>query len=77
MSNPPNASESTETPTVPDATSERRSKDGEGSTSAGSGRNGDKRKYSDAYTDATADVELVSSDGVVLKVHSYHLMTAR
>ena len=33
--------------------------------------------YAAGYTDDNADVELVSSDGMVFKVHSYHLMSAR
>lgn len=35
------------------------------------------RSKSAKYNDETADVELVSSDNVVFKVHSYYLKSAR
>jgi hypothetical protein len=34
-------------------------------------------EYSGKYNDPKADVELISSDNVVFKVHGYHLMASR
>lgn len=35
------------------------------------------REYSEKYNNPKADVELISSDNVVFRVHGYHLMASR
>ena len=60
------------TPTTPKA-----NPSDEQSTSTKSPADTETRKMSEAYSDASADVELISIDNTVFRVHSYQLMAAR